>query len=922
MKQHVLIPLLLMLLGVFGQAVALPIISLVPDSTKIHSGENLFIDVNVSGLQSGGSNSLLGAFSLDVLFNPELQFLPAGSGSNTWGFGLGDVGAGDAIFGGDISQIGSGLFSFYEVSLLDSIELSALQGDSFRLATLAFYLPYGHTLASGSSINFSTENVVLSDDFGDELITGVNQGATVQVPEPPMYLLLGIGLALLGYGNQESENRPNSRNGKNRSFMALHAFLSRPKMFSRKAQLGKLMRLLVGVGLWSCLLPLHAKDYYIQPGNVYGGDGLIAAINSANTSLLEADTIWLEEGDYTLTSVNNFDARQFVGPTGLPKIASNLRIVGKGSQKTKISADFELTSSSFRILLISPRVDLTIENLTLRGGNPNGGASGFGASAGGGIYNDGGTVKIINSVIDGNKATVGGGIMNSNDGIVSLIGTSVINNRVGGSGGGLLNGYDDIPNSLNTKMYITDSTLTGNESEDTGGGIQNWAGELAIQNSTISGNKARVGGGFFHYSGATEIKNSTFNENQAISGSNIYGRDARLGVSLQNTLIANGIISSNCDVGLISLGHNIDDDSSCELSAIGDIANVSPVLGPLQNNGGPTPTHALLTGSPAIDAGNSADCPPRDQRGVVRNRDEQNPCDIGAYEVGVLTTLDQVQVNGDANKDSPLLQLTNDAPSRVGSAFLPTPFTLSPNSVFHTNFTFRIGGFNLDSDQGSDGLAFVIQSDPRGASVLGNGGACLGYGYCSIDENPVDAIAPSVEIEFDTHQNEGDPNDNHVALLTDGNNFYHLADYSPSFSLNDGTPKYVWIDYVGASKHLDVFLSTVDSKPVAPAISTELDLAATVGNNAYFGFTAGTGGGFNSHEILAWKLDVVSSPSVGDFNGDSCVDQSDLRTLMAIVTGSGSKPLVFDLNGDGKVNVADSRKLVTLFTNSRGAACN
>jgi hypothetical protein len=86
MKQHVVIPLLLMLLGLSGQAVALPIISLVPDSTKIHSGENLFIDVNVSGLQSGGSNSLLGAFSMDVLFKPELQFLPAGSGSNTWGF--------------------------------------------------------------------------------------------------------------------------------------------------------------------------------------------------------------------------------------------------------------------------------------------------------------------------------------------------------------------------------------------------------------------------------------------------------------------------------------------------------------------------------------------------------------------------------------------------------------------------------------------------------------------------------------------------------------------------------------------------------------------------------------------------------------------------------------------------------------------
>lgn len=192
MKQLVLISTLL--LGLAGQVSALPIISLVPDSTKIHAGENLFIDVNVSGLQSGGSNSLLGAFKMDVLFDPQLQFLPAGSGSNTWGFGLGDVDAGEAVVGGDISQVEPWRFSFNEVSLLTSIELSALQGDSFRLATLAFYLPYGHTLASGSSINFSTENVELSDDLGNQLTTGVNQGTTVRIPEPPMFLLLAIGL--------------------------------------------------------------------------------------------------------------------------------------------------------------------------------------------------------------------------------------------------------------------------------------------------------------------------------------------------------------------------------------------------------------------------------------------------------------------------------------------------------------------------------------------------------------------------------------------------------------------------------------------------------------------------------------------------------------------------------------------------------
>jgi len=64
-------------------------------------------------------------------------------------------------------------------------------------------------------------------------------------------------------------------------------------------------------------------------------------------------------------------------------------------------------------------------------------------------------------------------------------------------------------------------------------------------------------------------------------------------------------------------------------------------------------------------------------------------------------------------------------------------------------------------------------------------------------------------------------------------------------------------------------------------------------NNAFFGFTASTGVGFNSHDILAWKLDGVSSLTFGDFNGGSCIDRADLSTTMSVVTGSGVKPLVF-----------------------------
>lgn len=82
---------------------------------------------------------------------------------------------------------------------------------------------------------------------------------------------------------------------------------------------------------------------------------------------------------------------------------------------------------------------------------------------------------------------------------------------------------------------------------------------------------------------------------------------------------------------MTSLGHNLDSGSTCGFASPGDLSNTDPKLGPLQNNGGFTATHALLPGSPAIDAG-SPDCPPLaiDQRGVAR---PQGPaCDIGAYE--------------------------------------------------------------------------------------------------------------------------------------------------------------------------------------------------------------------------------------------------------------------------------------------------
>jgi hypothetical protein len=104
-------------------------------------------------------------------------------------------------------------------------------------------------------------------------------------------------------------------------------------------------------------------------------------------------------------------------------------------------------------------------------------------------------------------------------------------------------------------------------------------------------------------------------------------------IYLANTIIA-GNSDKDCDLSpwgtLVTYGHNLDRDGSCQLTAPGDQPGTDPKLGPLQNNTGPTQTHALLQGSPAIDGGDNQYCPTIDQRGVPRPAGAA--CDIGAYE--------------------------------------------------------------------------------------------------------------------------------------------------------------------------------------------------------------------------------------------------------------------------------------------------
>ena len=278
-------------------------------------------------------------------------------------------------------------------------------------------------------------------------------------------------------------------------------------------------------------------------------------------------------------------------------ISQSLTITGAAASTTIIDG-----GGVNRVVLVSSasaRVGLA--NLTIR--------NGFGATGGGGISNFG-TLTVTNSTVSGNTAR-----------------------GMPGKGGGIFNGGT---------LTVTNSTVTGNSVSGAfgagfGGGIEN-QGTAAVNNSTVSGNRATAGGGgIYNLQGSVTINNSTVSGNSvhfAGDGGGIAGT-----VTLQNSIVASNS-GGNCKSGVVSKGYNLSSDNSCNFSSSGDRNNTDPKLGPLQNNGGPTFTMALLPGSPAIDAGNPSGCTDgqghllkTDQRGQPRpDKEDSGGCDMGAYE--------------------------------------------------------------------------------------------------------------------------------------------------------------------------------------------------------------------------------------------------------------------------------------------------
>jgi hypothetical protein len=276
-------------------------------------------------------------------------------------------------------------------------------------------------------------------------------------------------------------------------------------------------------------------------------------------------------------------------------------------------------------------------------------------------------VTLENSTVSGNAATrlasplshespKGGAIYNAGGGRFNPASLMIVDSTLSdnaaqahiGLGGAI---YNDGASSGSATVQIVTSTLSGNSGGDGGGGVfsdGSLGGDALVQiaGSTLSGNGADTAGGgirnvgaFFSARGTArlQISASTFADNSAADGGSIelFGEPDSTSLEVDTTIFAagaRGVTISNDGGTVTSHGHNLSSDGAeGVLTAATDRVDTDPMLGPLQDNGGPTFTHELLAGSPAIDAVPIGDsCSSEDQRGVPRPQGAA--CDIGAFE--------------------------------------------------------------------------------------------------------------------------------------------------------------------------------------------------------------------------------------------------------------------------------------------------
>jgi hypothetical protein len=297
------------------------------------------------------------------------------------------------------------------------------------------------------------------------------------------------------------------------------------------------------------------------------------------------------------------------GPGGAVLARENLTILGSRISDSAVSAIGGVGGNVAVSPPDGPHSTLRIEDSVLTGGT----APLFLAlSAGGNLYAARATVLIRRSEISGGVADSGGGIF-TRSGQLTIESSTISGNRAGespfGDGGGI--------NTDSFLAEIVNSTISGNAAAAYAGGILFDPGRAAGGPSNS----------IMHLRFTTVLNNTAGVELGNLAVANGFPENIRL----DHSILANGT-PDNSEVGVIANDSLIEHPS--QVFGARNITGVDPLLGPLADNGGPTRTHAPLPGSPVIDAGNPAipDAPPTDQRGFARITGPR--VDLGAVELG------------------------------------------------------------------------------------------------------------------------------------------------------------------------------------------------------------------------------------------------------------------------------------------------